>query len=299
MAIDYFKLKNWVFPDLEHRYSEKDTILYALGLGLGKNPIDDDELRFVYERGLQAVPSMAVILGHPGLWMGAPASGIDLSKVVHGEQKVRLHRPLPSSGAVIGRSRVTGVVDKGPDKGALVVVEREVIDKESGATLATVEQVSFCRAEGGFSIAGQPSDEWPAKPATPSRPADQSCDMSTRPEMALLYRLSGDMNPLHADPEAAKAAGFPRPILHGLGTYGVACHAILKMCCDYRPERLQSLETRFSAPVFPGETIRTEIWRANEDSEGGQGGSKRVYFQSRAVERDKIVLSNGIADIGA
>ncbi|MDY7579750.1 MaoC/PaaZ C-terminal domain-containing protein [Herbaspirillum sp. RTI4] len=290
MAIDYFKLKNWVFPEQEHRYTEKDTILYALGLGLGKNSSDADELRFVYEDGLQTFPSMAVILGHPGLWMGNPESGINLSKVVHGEQKVRLHHRLPSSGTVIGQSRVIAVVDKGADKGALVVVERKVIDKETGITLATVEQISFCRSEGGFSEQGQPSDVLSAQATVmPTRAADYSCDLPTRPEMALLYRLSSDMNPLHADPATAIAAGFPRPILHGMGTYGVTCHAILKTCCAYRPERLQSLQARFSSPVFPGETIRTEIWR-----DGG-----RAYFQSRVVERDKVVLSNGVADIAA
>jgi len=290
MAIDYFKLKNWVFPEQEHRYTEKDAMLYALALGLGKNSTDGNELRFVYEKGLQAFPSMAVILAHPGLWMGNPESGINLLKVVHGEQKVRLHQCLPSSGTVIGQSRVTAVVDKGADKGALVVVERKVVDQQSGVTLATVEQISFCRGEGGFSAEGQPSDVLPVQStAMPSRAADQICDLPTRPEMALLYRLSSDMNPLHADPAVACAAGFARPILHGLGTYGVACHAILKSCCDYRPERLQSLQTRFSAPVFPGETIRTEIWR----EEG------RALFRSRVLERDQIVLSNGSADIAA
>ena len=141
MAIDYFKLKNWVFPEQEHRYTEKDTMLYALALGLGKNSADANELRFVYEKGLQAFPSMAVILAHPGLWMGHPAAGINLLKVVHGEQKVHLHQHLPSSGTVIGQSRVTAVVDKGADKGALVVVERKVVDKRTGVTLATVESV--------------------------------------------------------------------------------------------------------------------------------------------------------------
>jgi acyl dehydratase len=290
MAIDYFKLKNWVFPEKEHRYTVEDSILYALCLGFGKDPLDPDQLRFVYEKELRTVPSMAVILGHPGAWMRNPEAGIDMLKVVHGEQRIRLHRPLPASAIVVGRARVASVVDKGADKGALVTVERDVIDHSSGASLATVEQVSFCRADGGFRARGQPSDVLPSPaPGIPSRAPDQVCDIATRPEMALLYRLMGDMNPLHVDPEVARAAGFARPILHGLGTYGVACHALLKTCCNYQPERLQSLGARFSAPVFPGETIRTEIWR-----EGS-----RVHFQSRVTERDKIVLSAGVAEIAA
>jgi len=288
MAIDYHQLKNWVFPEQEHRYTEEDTILYALGLGFGQDPMDHDQLRFVYEKGLQAVPSMAVILGYPGLWMRNPDSGIDMLKVVHGEQRIRLHHPLPSSGTVIGRSRVTSVVDKGAGKGAVVVVQREVIDKQSGTTLAMVEQVTFCRADGGFSAHGQPSDALRSvRSALPARPPDHICDMTTRPEMALLYRLSGDMNPLHADPDVARAAGFARPILHGLGTYGVVCHAILRACCNYQPERLQSLGVRFSAPVFPGETIRTEIWREGDE----------VHFQAHVVERATLVLTNGVAQI--
>jgi len=288
LAIDYFRLKNWVFPDQEYRYSEHQTVLYALGLGFGQDPLDLAELRFVYQKQLQAVPSMAVILGHPGLWMKHPESGIDMLKVVHGEQRIRLHHTLPSSGSVIGRSRVASVTDKGAGKGAVVVVQRDVIDKQSGTLLAAVEQVTFCRAEGGFSDNGQLSDVLPkAQAAIPARPADHICDMITRPEMALLYRLSGDMNPLHADPEVARAAGFARPILHGLGTYGVACRALLKTCCEYRAERLTAMGARFSAPVFPGETIRTEIWR-----ELG-----KAYFQARVVERDTVVLSNGIAEI--
>lgn len=195
MAIDYFDLKNWVIPKLEYRYTEKVNDSVCPRIRPGKNAIDSDELHFVHER-LQTTPSMAVILGHPGLWMGGPASGIDLSKAVRGETKICLHQPLARRVVVIGRSRVMGVVDTGSNRDTLVMVECHLINKESGATLATVEPVLFCLAGGGFSIAGQPSDEWSAKPATPSRPADQLCDMSTRPAMALLHHLSSDTNPL-------------------------------------------------------------------------------------------------------
>jgi hypothetical protein len=196
MAIDYFDLRNWVIPKLEYRYTEKVNDSVCPRIRPGKNTIDTDELHFVHERRLETMPSMAFIFGHPGLWMSGPESGIDPSKAVRAETKMRLHQPLARSVVVIGRSRVTGVVDTGSNKDTLVVVECQLINKDSGATLATVEHISFCRAEGGFIIAGQPSDEWSARPAAPSRPADQSCDMSTRPAMALLHRLSSDTNPL-------------------------------------------------------------------------------------------------------
>jgi acyl dehydratase len=294
MAIDYHTLKNWRFPPLRHSYDEKDSMLYALGIGMGAaaaagadEPGQRGALRFVYEHELQAMPSMAVILAHPGLWMGAPEAGVDLLKVVHGEQRLRLHRPLPAAGSVTGVSRVKAVVDKGRDKGALLIVERELRDA-AGELLATVEQTSFCRGDGGFAERGQPSDETlPAMPPAPQREPDLACELPTRPESALVYRLSADRNPLHADPATARRAGFPSPILHGLATYGVACHALLRSCCDYDAARLRTLDARFSAPVYPGETIRTEIWRE----------ASAIRFQARALERNVVVLANGTAEI--
>lgn len=290
MAIDYHKLKNWHFPPMQHAYDEKDSMLYALGIGVGAAAASDDgagALRFVYEQNLQAMPSMAVILCHPGLWMGAPQAGVDLLKVVHGEQRLRLHRPLPVAGIVTGVSRVKAVIDKGRDKGALLIVERKLRDA-AGELLATVEQTSFCRGDGGFAEQGQPSDDTPpAMPPVPQREPDLVCELPTRAEAALVYRLSADRNPLHADPETARRAGFPSPILHGLATYGVACHALVRSCCDYDASRLRALATRFSAPVYPGETIRTEIWRDGE----------HIQFQARAIERNVVVLANGAAEI--
>ena len=151
MAIDYAKLKAWSFKDVEQSYSEKDSMLYALGLGVGYDPMDEQQLRFVYEKNLKALPTMAVVLGYPGFWMKDPASGIDWVRIVHGEQSLKLHRPLPASGTVVGRSRIRALVDKGRDKGALVVQERSLHDKASGELLATLEHVTFCRGNGGFS----------------------------------------------------------------------------------------------------------------------------------------------------
>lgn len=284
MAIDYKRLKSWPFKDIEHRYEAKDTILYALGLGAGSDPMDEADLRFVYEEGLAALPTMAVVLGYPGFWVKDPATGVDWKKVLHGEQGIVLHKPLPAAGTVIGRTRVDEIVDKGAGKGALMYSTREVIDKATGALLATLTSTSFMRGDGGF---GGPSGPSPEPHALPTRAPDLSVDLRTLPQAALIYRLSGDYNPLHADPKVAAAGGFPRPILHGLCTFGVAGRAILKACCGNDPGKLRSIKVRFSAPVFPGETIRTEIWR----------DGKSLSYRARVVERDLVVLNNGLAEI--
>ncbi len=246
---------------------------------------------FVYEGapgGLRSLPTLAVVLGYPGLWMRDSASGIDWVKVVHGECGLTVNRPLPAAGTVIGRTRVTRIVDKGPEKGALVTTERTIYDEASGVLYATVRNVSFCRGDGGYSASGQPSDAPLTSPReTPSGDPQFSDDQPTRPDTALLYRLLADPNPLHADPDVAAEAGFERPILHGLATYGVACVSLLRALCDFDPRRLKSMDVRFSAPVFPGETIRTEMWRSGKD----------IWFTSRVLERDSIVLQHGRAVI--
>ncbi|WP_428248723.1 MaoC/PaaZ C-terminal domain-containing protein [Ferrovibrio sp.] len=288
MAIDYQKLKNWHFADIEHTYTSRDTILYALGLGCGADPLDLEELRFVYEEGdgLLALPSMAVVLGYPGFWLKDPNTGVDWRMVLHGEQGMILHKPLPSAGTVVGKSRVTEIVDKGPGKGALLFSERDVIDKASGDLLCTLTSTTFIRGEGGFGgPPGLNGGPVPAPHPIPERVPDQTLDIPTLPRAALIYRLSGDYNPLHADPRVAQGAGFPKPILHGLCSYGVATRALLRACCGNDPARLKTMQLRFTAPVYPGETIRTEIWR---EAEG-------VSFRARVVERDLVVLNNGKA----
>jgi acyl dehydratase len=286
MPIDYDRIKNWPFPEVVQTYTEKDSMLYALGVGYGHDPMDEAQLRFVYEKNLLAAPTMPVVLGYPGFWMQNPASGIDWVKIVHGEQALRLHRPIPAAGTVVGRTRVKAVIDKGRDKGALVILERSIVDQASGAPLATLDHTTFCRGDGGF---GKGDEAPPPPPVVPEGTPDASCDLPTLPQAALIYRLCADPNPLHAEPAVARAAGFPRPILHGLCTYGVAGHAILKTYCGYEPEKLAGLSVRFSAPVYPGETIRTEMWC--------RGGT--ILFRSRAVERDVVVLNNGVATLNA
>jgi acyl dehydratase len=284
MPIVYDKLLALKIPDVEASYGPKDCMLYALGVGLGLDPLDEAQLSFVYEKHLKVLPTMAVVIGYPGFWAKELDTGIDWVKVVAGEHSLELHRPLAPSGTVISRTRVLDVVDKGAGKGAIVYSERTIDDKQSGERIATIVQTTFCRGDGGFG--GPPRETRPVHPI-PERAPDLACDLPTRPEAALIYRLSADPNPLHADPAVAKAAGFPRPILHGLATFGVAGHAIVKSLCDYDPTRLTAIAGRFSAPVFPGETIRTEIWR----------DGKVVSFRARVVERDVIALNNGRAEI--
>lgn len=280
MAIQYEKLLNLQIPSTEQTYTAKDTILYALGVGVGLDPMDSDQLRFCYEGKLQALPTMAVVLAHPGFWPRDLDTGIDWVRIVHGEQHLVLHRPLPTSGTVVGVNRVVEIFDKGPGKGAIVLSERNIFDKDTGNHLATVSQSMFCRGDGGF---GGPERTQPPPHRVPNRPADLSCDLPTSLQSALIYRLSGDYNPLHADPEVAGAAGFPRPILHGLATFGVAGHALLKRVCNYDSDAVASIGARFTAPVFPGETFRTEIWR----------DGNIVSFQVRCLERDLIAIGNG------
>jgi acyl dehydratase len=281
MALDPDKLYALPFPDIRQTYTWRDTVIYGLGLGFGLDPTDERQLRFVDETKLVAAPTMANVLAYPGFWMRDLDTGIDWVKVVHGEQAMRLHRPIPPEGEVVGRTRIVDIVDKGPGKGALVFAEREISDAGTGEKLATLLQTVFCRGDGGF---GGKSTS-PRTPHTlPDREPDLSLDMPTHPQMALVYRLSGDFNPLHADPAVARKAGYDRPILHGLATYGVVGHALLAGLCDYAPERLTFMDGRFSSPVFPGETIAVDIWRE---------GSGQAAFRARVRERDVVVLTNG------
>lgn len=278
--LDVAAVMNWRFPEVRQTYSKRDSMLYALGLGCGADPMDAAQLRHVYEDGLVALPTMAVVLGNPGSWTHDPRFGIDWVKGLHGEQGLVIHAPLQPEGEVIGTNRVTGIIDKGPGKGALLMQERELRDAATGVLLAVRTTTSFLRGDGGC---GAPPREQPKPPAIPERAPDLVHDLTTRQEAALIYRLSGDWNPVHADPKVAARAGFARPILHGLCTYGMAGRAVLATICAGDAARLRELHVRFSAPVFPGETIRTELW--NEGAEW--------RLRARVLERDAVVLNNG------
>jgi acyl dehydratase len=278
--LDVAAVTDWRFTPVEQAYTRRDAMLYALGLGFGAEPTDPQALRYVYEDGLVAFPTMAVVLGNPGPWTRDPRTGIDWVRTLHGEQGLVIHAPLPPEGRVIGTNRVTGIIDKGPGKGALLMQERELRDAGSGALLAVRSTTSFLRGDGGC---GAPAREQPRPPAIPDRAPDVVQEIATRPEAALIYRLSGDWNPVHADPAVAARAGFERPILHGLCTYGIAGRAVVATICGGEPARLRELHVRFSAPVYPGETIRVELWEA--------GAEWRL--RARVPSRDAVVLNNG------
>jgi len=281
MAIDPDRLLALDIPDVRHSFGWKDTITYALGLGFGMDPLDADELRFVDETKLSAVPTMANVLAYPGFWMRDLDTGLDWVRIVHGEQSMQLFQPLPTEGTVIGKTRIVDLVDKGADRGALVFVERAISDEASGEALALLRQTVFCRADGGFG--GKRSSAYQLKKLPEGGP-DQTIEVPTHSQMALIYRLSGDLNPLHSDPEVARKAGFDRPILHGLATFGVACRGLMKALCPGEPEAITRLEGRFSAPVFPGETISFDIWKLADGE---------AAFRARVAAREATVLSNG------
>ncbi len=285
MSLNYRKIVNWPFEDVIHSYGERDSIIYALSLGLGSNATDPNELKFVYEKGLQTFPTMAVAMGHPGPWMQGPETGIDFVKVLHGEQHLEIHKPLPTEGSIIGRTRVVDIIDKGTDKGALIITERKLYEQKTGDLLNTQNAIIFARGDGGF---GGPATAAPAPHSLPDREPDRVVDIPTSTQAALLYRLNGDYNPLHADPVIAKKAGFEAPILHGLASYGIAARAVLKSLDNGEASELRSFGLRFSAPVYPGETIRTDVWK----------DGNIVSFRASVVERDVVVLKNGRAEIG-
>lgn len=282
MTIDYDRFMRHRIPDAVQELTERDTMLYALGLGLGADPMDRAELAYVYEQDLQALPTMPVVLASPGAWIRHPDLGVDYLRVVHGEQALELHAPVPARGRLLGQSRVVEVVDKGEGRGALVFSARDIIDTATDTLIATVSGTTFCRGNGGF---GGPKVDLAAPHALPDRAPDVTVSHQSAPNTALIYRLSGDYNPLHADPAVAAKAGFPRPILHGLATYGIAGYALVRGACGGDPARLRSVSGRFTAPVYPGETFETDLWL----------DGKMASFRTRPRGRDVVAISNGLA----
>ncbi|MGE0153697.1 MAG: MaoC/PaaZ C-terminal domain-containing protein [Reyranellaceae bacterium] len=282
--IDYHRLKSRRFAPIEQPVTARESILYALGVGVGGDPDDQHALRFIYENGLQPLPTYGTVLAYPGVWIAESDTGIDWRRALNGEYSVQFHRLPMISGRAVGRLAIEEIVDKGPGRGALIYTRREVSDGDTGETICVVRQTTFCRGDGGF---GGPSG--PVKPVRPV-PAT-ACDMAVTTNVPvqahLIYRLSGDPNPLHVDPAVARSAGFARPILHGGATYGFVGYALLKALCGGEPARLRQLDVRFSAPVYPGETIETSIWRLGEG---------RAAFRSQVVGREAIALDNGYVE---
>jgi acyl dehydratase len=271
------------FEPIYQSYDWRDAALYALGLGMGDDPLDEDELAYVYEgRNQRAVPSMCVTLGWPPLWIADPQTRIAWTQALHGEQALQLHRPLPAHGSIRADHSVSAIEDKGPARGALLYFDTELFDAMSGERLASLRATEFLRGDGGCGSYGTPPKKLAELRADASTVA--SIDYRTPRQAALLYRLvSRDYMPIHADPTIAREAGFDRPISHGLNTMGLACRAILKRFVPGRPERLGAMAVRFVSPAFPGDTIRVEMFDEGD----------AIRFRAWAVEREVLVLDRG------
>ena len=281
--MNYDTLMGFEIPEARQTFDPLDAVRYALSIGLGRDPLDPWQLQFVDDhKGPRIVPSFCSVLGHPGFWLADPRTTVDAGRVVHAEQGFSLNKPIPSAGTVVGKTRIVDVVDKGTAKGTLLYLEKDLCDVDNGGVIATETRTIMLRGDGGYD---GPSGTPRPSPEEPGGEPDRTVAVATRPEQALLYRLNGDPNPLHLDPAVARKAGFERPILHGLCTFGIACHAILRAFATDDPGSLRSMSARFSAPVFPGETVEVEMWRYGA-------------FRARVLERDIYVLRNGLATFG-
>jgi acyl dehydratase len=281
VPIDYEKTMAMKNFGQKYSWTDREAMLYALGIGMGNDPLDENELPFVNEgyytpRELKIVPTYASVV----TW-GAVAGPIDVNRVmvVDGERDITFHRPLPVKANVTADSSILGVFDKGKDKGA-VILRQTIIRDENGEALATLVASQFARGDGGF---GGPSEGQPEPHIVPKRAPDLTVDISTRPDQALLYRLCGDRNPLHSDPEFARRAGFDRPILHGMCTYGLTCRAVLQTYADYDPLAFRQHVARFSSPVFPGETVSFDLWK----------DGNVISIEGRVKARGVTVIKNG------
>jgi acyl dehydratase len=279
MPLDYDELMATEVIDLPLSYDDSEAILYALSVGMGRDPLDAKELPYVYEQGpsTKVVPTLATVLVPD---MFPPDLGWDFSQVLHSEQRMQLYRPLPEKADILISKRVVGAYDWGPRKGALILFEADARLASDDTVLFTLGCTVMARGDGGF---GGPTGKGPRPHRAPRRDPDLTCDIETREDQALLFRLTGDRNPLHADPGVAAQVGFEAPILHGMCTYGIACRAILKTICDYDYTLIESFDARFTSPVMPGDIISTDMW---------QDGNI-VSFRCSVKDRDEIVLRNG------
>jgi acyl dehydratase len=283
------------FPSQRVRYGAMEAMRYALSVGVGSDPLDEAQLRMVYERQLLVLPTFATVLAQQSAWLADPRFEVKFLQVLHGEEQLLMQRPLPAEAEVLAHYEVLAVVDKGEGKGAVVYFQKQLCEALGNEPLCTVTSTLFLRGDGGCgSYGGAPGSPgaMAGGPLTAADPADQGAQrwhdqLTTAPNAALLYRLNGDLNPLHADPAAARAAGFERPILHGLCTYGIAAQLLIRQVCAGDPTRLRAFGARFSSPVYPGESLNIEV------SRGGAG----LQFRASVPERNQLVLSHGYATI--
>ena len=278
MPFDAHVLRDAVINDVPVGYAANDAMLYAIGVGLGRDPLDARQLAYVTElTGQKTLPTLASMIVPDSIVSDA---GLDLGGILHRAQSLRIFRPLPASAELLANQRVVSVADRGVGVGAEIELETELRLARDDTVVCILGSRLIARGDGGF---GGQAPTVRSRHRMPGRTPDLVCELPTEEWQALLFRLAGDMNPLHADPASARSAGFDRPILHGRCTYGIACHAILKTVCDYDFTLIREFDVRFSSPVFPGDTITTEMW---------QDGNV-VSFRSRVVDRDAVVLSNG------
>jgi acyl dehydratase len=278
MALDLSAVGK-TLPPSTYEYTDREVILYALGVGATTGELD-----FVYEKNLKVLPTFAVIPAFPALAGIGRLLEFNPMMLLHGEQRIELRAPIPASGKLTTQGTITGIYDKG--SGALVTTEAET-KAEDGSVLFTNTFGAFIRGEGGFGGDRGPSAS--SKNVPPERAPDHTVEYKTSPEQAALYRLSGDRNPLHIDPDFAKMAGFDKPIIHGLCTFGHVGRAVLHACCGGDPARFKDFEVRFSGVAYPGETIVTRIWNESPT---------RVLVQATTAERGEPVISNAAATIG-
>jgi acyl dehydratase len=276
-------VRGLAFAPILQSYDARDSALYALSLGMGDDPLDEDELPYVYEgRGSLAVPSLCVTLCWAPFWHREPQTGIAWRRALHGEQSFRLSRPLAAADALRAGHRIVAVEDKGERRGAIVYTAHDLADAGSGEALAELRSAEFLRDDGGAGGFGQPLRL--TRPLDPGPAASATLDYRTSKQAALLYRqASRDYMPIHADPDIAREAGFPRPISHGLNTFGLACRAALKLYAPRRPDRISAMAARFTAPAYPGETIRVEFFETADS----------LRFRAVALERGALVLDRG------
>ena len=286
MPIRYDELMALKNLGQKYAYTDREVMLYAYGIGLGADPMDEKELAFVNEavatpRALKVVPTFASVAA----WGAGPGEmNLNRVMVVDGERDITFHKPLATSAHITADSTVLDVFDKGKDKGA-VIRHQTVLRDDKGEKLATLVASRFARGDGGF---GGPSEGQPEPHKVPTRAPDKTVEITTRPDQALVYRLCGDRNPLHSDPEFAKRAGFPRPILHGMCTYGISCRGVLQTYADYDPAAFRQHAARFSSPVYPGETVTMELWK----------DGNVISFEAKVKTRDVIVIKSGRTVLG-
>ena len=284
MALTYNSLMALSATDLPCNYDDRDTLLYALGVGFGSDPLHHKELQYVVETmGQHTVPTMAAAMPNLDFMQNC---GWNYRQVLHREQKLEMYRPLPMAAELLLSSRVSSVFDRGPDRGAVLTITTDARLRRDDTAMFTVESTLIARADGGF---GGPAGKLAVPHELPDREPDLTCDINIRPDQALLYRLFGDRNPLHADPAAARGAGFDAPILHGLCTYGIACRAVLKTICDYDFTLITGFQARFSAPVYPGDVLTTDMWQDRNV----------ISFRCYVKGNEPVVLNNGKCTLAA